>query len=125
MTRDAGATTPVERSPFEAPWQAQVFALTVSLHESGLFTWPEWAAALAARVDADPGPPGGAADAYYRQWAAALEDLLVARRVTTAAAVADLEDAWQAAAARTPHGTPIVLDDADPVVARAVSGSGS
>ena len=119
------ATPPLERTPFETPWQAQVFALTVSLHESGLFTWPEWSAALAARVAADPGQPDGTADAYYRQWATALEDLLVARRVTTAAALADLEGAWRTAAARTPHGTPIVLDEADPVVARAMSGPGS
>ena len=29
---------------FAEPWQAQAFALTLSLHEQGLFTWPEWAA---------------------------------------------------------------------------------
>ena len=29
---------------FAAPWQAQAFALTLSLHERGAFTWKEWAA---------------------------------------------------------------------------------
>ena len=31
---------------FGAPWQAQAFALALALHERGVFTWPEWAAAL-------------------------------------------------------------------------------
>jgi len=33
---------------FREPWEAQAFAMTLALHERGLFTWPEWAAALAA-----------------------------------------------------------------------------
>ena len=28
---------------FTAPWQAQAFAMTLALHERGVFTWPEWA----------------------------------------------------------------------------------
>ena len=28
---------------FREPWEAQAFAMAVSLHERGLFTWPEWA----------------------------------------------------------------------------------
>ena len=26
---------------FREPWEAQAFAMTLSLHERGLFTWPE------------------------------------------------------------------------------------
>lgn len=33
---------------FAEPWQAEAFALTVRLHEAGCFSWPEWAAMLAA-----------------------------------------------------------------------------
>ena len=32
---------------FREPWEAQAFAMTLALHERGLFKWPEWAAALA------------------------------------------------------------------------------
>ena len=32
---------------FGAPWEAQAFAMALALHERGVFTWPEWAAALA------------------------------------------------------------------------------
>ena len=35
---------------FREPWEAQAFAMTLALHERGLFTWPEWAAALAAEI---------------------------------------------------------------------------
>ena len=39
---------PVDRDGpvFREPWEAQAFAMTVKLHESGLFSWPEWASAL-------------------------------------------------------------------------------
>ena len=51
---------------FNEPWQAHAFAMAVSLHAKGLFTWPEWAQALAEQItqaqadgDADLG------DTYY------------------------------------------------------------
>ena len=35
---------------FREPWEAQAFAMTLALHERGLFRWPEWAAALAVEI---------------------------------------------------------------------------
>jgi len=35
---------------FREPWEAQAFAMALSLHERGLFTWNEWAAALADEI---------------------------------------------------------------------------
>ena len=32
---------------FREPWEAQAFAMALALHGRGLFTWNEWAAALA------------------------------------------------------------------------------
>ena len=46
---------------------------------------------------------------YYLDWLAALERLSTAKGLTTAKTLADLRDAWQMAAARTPHGQPIEL----------------
>ena len=37
---------------FDEPWQAHAFAMAVSLHAQGLFTWPEWAQALAEQIAA-------------------------------------------------------------------------
>ena len=108
---------------FHAPWQAQAFALTLQLHERGLFTWPQWAQALAARVAdaaaaADPDPldprdPREAADRYYGQWLAALEHLLRERQAVGEAELQRHARAWEHAAARTPHGQPIELRDED------------
>lgn len=99
---------------FREPWEARVFALAVSLHERGVFTWPEWAATLAeeiARAQAAGDPDTG--ETYYSHWLAALERLVAARDVTTAEVLRRTRDAWDHAADRTPHGQPIELRDED------------
>ena len=35
---------------FKEPWQAEVFAIVLSLHERGVFTWTEWAAMLSQEI---------------------------------------------------------------------------
>ena len=103
---------------FAEPWQARAFAMVVSLHERGLYSWAEWADALAARIKAAPAagyPDVG--DSYYHHWLGALEDLL-ARRGIGADETARWRDAWQHAANRTPHGEPIELRADDFDVAR-------
>ncbi len=99
---------------FREPWAARAFAMTVSLHARGLFTWAEWAEALAHQVrraqaegDADTG------ETYYQHWLAALETLVAAKNVTTADTLDRYRDAWDHAADRTPHGQPIELAPAD------------
>lgn len=95
---------------FREPWEAQAFAITLALHRKGIFTWPEWAAALAAeitRAQAAGDPDRG--DTYYRHWLAALERLVTEKGVSDPAALARYRDAWDHAADRTPHGEPIVL----------------
>ena len=99
---------------FREPWQAQAFAMALALHERGLFTWPEWAAALAKQIEAAQaaGDPD-LGDTYYRHWVAALESLVAAKQAGGAAELARLRNAWDHAADRTPHGQPIVLQAAD------------
>jgi nitrile hydratase accessory protein len=94
---------------FEEPWQAKAFAIAVALHERGLYTWPEWTETLGARI------AGAQADgaAYYRNWLAALEDLLAEKGVTTAEETSRWREAWRNAATRTPHGTPIEVRQDD------------
>ena len=38
---------------FASPWQAQIFSLVVGLHESGCFSWNEWAEALSREIAED------------------------------------------------------------------------
>ena len=105
-----GQASPV----FAEPWQAQAFAMTLQLHERGLFSWPEWAAALSAQIraaqaagDADLG------DSYYQHWLTALETLLAAKGAAGAQGLRRHAAAWARAAKRTPHGQPIRLQPSD------------
>ena len=95
---------------FREPWEAQAFAMTLALHERGLFKWPEWAAALAEeikRAQAAGDPDTG--ETYYRHWLATLERLVAAKGVATSDLLHRYRDAWDHAADRTPHGQPIEL----------------
>ena len=66
-----------EKGPvFKAPWQAQAFALVVSIQEQGIFSWEEWAEELGssiaqARAEGDP----DLGNTYYEHWLAALENI--------------------------------------------------
>ncbi|HVV42863.1 MAG TPA: nitrile hydratase accessory protein [Nitrobacter sp.] len=99
---------------FREPWEAQAFAMALALHERGVFTWPEWAAALAAeikRAQAAGDPDTG--ETYYRHWLATLEGLVASKGVSTRETLHRYRDAWDHAADRTPHGQPIVLRPED------------
>jgi nitrile hydratase accessory protein len=99
---------------FREPWEAQAFAMTLSLHERGLFTWPEWATALSAQIAAAQaaGDPD-LGNSYYRHWLAALEALIAGKGVASTDELARYSRAWTHAAERTPHGQPIELGTAD------------
>jgi nitrile hydratase accessory protein len=99
---------------FREPWEAQAFAMALALHARGLFTWGEWAAALAdeiKRAQAEGDPDTG--ETYYRHWLANLEKLISAKGVATSDALHRYRDAWDRAADRTPHGQPIELKPED------------
>ncbi len=84
--------------------------MAVVLHQAGVFTWPEWADALAAEIQAaQAAGDADAGDTYYRHWLSALEQLVVAKGVTSGDALAARRDAWDRAARATPHGQPILL----------------
>ncbi len=96
--------------PFAAPWEAQAFAMTVALHERGLFAWSEWAEALSAEIRRARGlgdPDDGRT--YWRHWLAALERIVVAKGVTSAGMLGVLKEQWDVAARETPHGEPVTL----------------
>ena len=98
---------------FQAPWEAQAFALTLKLHEAGCFSWREWAAALAAEIDAAQaaGDPD-LGDTYYLHWLAALEAIVAEKQVLSGRELRQRRDDWAAAARNTPHGEAIMLEAA-------------
>jgi nitrile hydratase accessory protein len=88
--------------------------MALALSQRGLFTWSEWAAALAQEIKAaqaagDPDTGG----TYYRHWLKTLERLVDEKNLATGATLARYRTAWARAAERTPHGAPIVLADED------------
>ncbi len=91
---------------FAEPWQAQAFALAVRLSAEGVFTWPEWAAALSRELAGDPEDDGSR---YYHHWVAALEGLIAQRGLLAVSDMAARKNAWAQAYRRTPHGKPVEL----------------
>ena len=98
---------------FDEPWQAQAFALAVTLSEQGHFTWKEWAAALAHELQAaaNRGEPDDGSR-YYEHWLAALERLVTVKGLADATALVTRKDAWTEAYRNTPHGRPVELPKA-------------
>lgn len=99
----------VDAPVFSEPWQAEAFALTVALHEKGVFSWSEWAEVLSSEVK----KPGAAQDGsdYYEHWLAALEKLLASKGAAAKPEVDAMAAAWERAAHATPHGMPILLEN--------------
>jgi nitrile hydratase accessory protein len=99
---------------FREPWEAQAFAMTLALHERGVFNWNEWAAALGAEIKRAQGagdPDTG--ETYYTHWLNTLEKLVADKGVTTPDTLHRYRDAWDHAADRTPHGEAIALRQED------------
>ncbi len=99
---------------FREPWEAQAFALAVTLRERGVFSATEWAAALGdeikrAQTEGDP----DTGQTYYHHWLAALERLVAAKGLADRRTLERTQQAWRHAYERTPHGTPIELNPDD------------
>lgn len=99
---------------FAEPWQAQAFAMALALQQRGVFTWKDWAATLGAEIErarAAGDPDDGST--YYLHWLATLERLVAEKGVASAELLGRYVHAWDHAAERTPHGTPIELRPED------------
>jgi|TARA_B110000305_G_scaffold71377_1_gene80103 nitrile hydratase accessory protein len=95
---------------FEAPWHAQLFALTVHLNEAGYFAWPDWADRFSAtlkRQGVDKDLNGG--DDYFSAWLETLEAYLSETGAALPKDVVQMRDAWEQAYLSTPHGEPVAL----------------
>ena len=88
---------------FREPWEAQVFAMIVSLHERGTFTWNEWAQALGKQLKSEP------EENYYESCLKALEIMVERNYILSHEERLDRIEAWDRAARATPHGQPITL----------------
>jgi nitrile hydratase accessory protein len=104
-------TAPTETVPFDEPWQAQLFALTVALSEAGHFSWPAWTEAFGA-VLKDHGaarPLDGQGD-YWNAWLVTLEGMLDRAGSAVRDEVESVRARWEHAYLSTPHGKPVRID---------------
>ena len=99
---------------FNAPWQAQAFALVALLKERGLISSSEWASALGREIArARDRGDRDSVDEYYRCWLTALEEIVSEKDIAGADVLERHRLAWDQAARRTPHGSPIELTPDD------------
>jgi nitrile hydratase accessory protein len=90
---------------FDAPWQASIFSLVVSLIEQRQISLNEWGAAVSTELI---GSCAGN-EAYYLAWTRALEKLLVKKKWAGPLQLTQYRQAWQLSAQLTEHGKPLVL----------------
>ena len=88
---------------FAEPWQAQIFSMTVALNEAGAFSWQEWGEVFSAHRR----------QTYYEEWLDALETMAEMQALASRENQLRYRRAWHNAAARTKHGQPIELQEAD------------
>ncbi|WP_024667933.1 MULTISPECIES: nitrile hydratase accessory protein [Pseudomonas syringae group] len=99
---------------FDYPWQAAMFSLTVNLYKAGLFPWSQWVELFSNEIKRSPRRHDESInDAYYRQWAVAFEALLETLGLVTGKSVEETAQAWRLAYLNTPHGMPVLLQNAD------------
>ncbi len=94
---------------FAEPWQAQAFAMAVSLNEAGLFTWAEWVGVFSRHLQRAEDEGRDTGKEYYLCWLSALEEIVAAKRLLDREELHRRKQAWDLAARATPHGEPIVL----------------
>lgn len=86
---------------FEAPWEARLFGITMSLFEAGLFEWEEFRELLIDEIQSWEAAAHPAEDwRYYQCWAAAFERLLAGKSLCRAAEL----QARTSEFATRPHG---------------------
>ena len=96
--------------PFDEPWHAEVFAVTVHLSERNLFSWAEWTEALGEQISkVKQRRCIDVSNDYYNLWLQALVELLSTKGITDAEAILDVQNRWADAYRNTPHGKPVKL----------------
>lgn len=99
---------------FREPWEAQAFALVIALHEQGLFSWTEWAAALSEQITkAQQAGDPDLGDSYYQHWLAALESLSQQKQLSSSEEMHARKAQWRSAYLNTAHGLPVELSSGD------------
>ncbi len=94
---------------FAEPWQAQAFAMTISLYNKGVFTWGEWTETFSGELKKRASGDDEGGRHYYEDWLAALEAIVSNRTEVQPAKLGELKDKWKQAYRTTPHGEKVSI----------------
>ncbi len=82
----------------------------VTQFAGGLFSWAEWVEVFSREIRTNPQRADEDSEAaYYRQWLAALEAILVKHAALTSDEVGEAMEHWRRSYLNTPHGNPIAF----------------
>ena len=94
---------------FAEPWQAELFAITLNLHEKGLFNWDSWTKKLGGSLKRVKNKSKDDLEDYFLNWLSALEETLLEKKVTELKKIVTIEKAWRDAISKTPHGKKVEI----------------
>ncbi|WP_321954158.1 nitrile hydratase accessory protein [Paraburkholderia bannensis] len=108
LERKDNTVTCGPEKPFSLPWQAELFATTVHLTQRGGIEWKEWVEVFSEMISKSPQQGDETVDdAYFRQWAMAFENLLIARGITSSSDIDETQEHWFRSYINTPHGNAV------------------
>ena len=96
--------------PFDEPWHAEVFAITLHLSDQSLFSWAEWTDAIGEKISTVKLRRSiDGSDDYYNLWLQALIELISNKGITDPETIRDMQNCWADAYRNTPHGKSVNL----------------
>ena len=101
------------RPLFADSWEAEAFAIGKLLVAEGLVTPREWYDVISDEIrkaQAAGDPDRG--DTHYQHWMSALERICVEKGLVDAGTLEEHVEIWGRAVANTPHGVPILFENA-------------
>ena len=91
---------------FEEPWHAQLFALTINLNDSQIFSWSEWVAVFSRNLNGVE-KCNESKTGYFEIWLDSLEEILLEKKKIHTENLKEVLDGWVSAYNFTPHGKPV------------------
>ena len=101
-------------SVFLAPWQGQLFAITVHMSDVGYFTWNEFTTIFAKYLKLGASSKISEinlANKYYNCWLDALEELIINKKFGDKKTLQLFKKKWKSAFNNTPHGQPVKIEN--------------
>ena len=103
-----------DASVFLAPWQGQLFAITVHMSELGYFSWLEFTNLFGKHLKLENlfnFNEVNLDDRYYICWLNALEELIINKKLGNKKSIFIFKKKWEKAFNNTPHGKPVKIED--------------